>query len=287
MHIHQLTKLLRNLSPWLDASSAYLLDQTLNQMGSPLRIHDSVFMYSPRRPLNRILLLKTSPKEGNSINSADPVGTNDYTEEDFHRNGEGQGMGFVGEHSEIAWLCRLKQDLDQTISVSHGRLSYQPFISSANYYQEDIQFMISEEIDPTKQPPPQTADRLVAIYFYYLHSSFPIIGELTFLKQYRSFRSNSNARPGRRWVAILNLVFAIASRHETLLVHTQSKDHLHQAYFTRAWKLTMGSTAVLEQQSLQSIQIYGLLGLYFFSTGQVNRCVLSELAATSRNSPFA
>ncbi|CAG7950934.1 unnamed protein product [Penicillium salamii] len=271
MQIHELTKLLRNLSPWLDSSSAYLLDQTLNQMGSPLRIHDSVFMYSARRPLNRIALLQPSLKYGNPINLADPVGMKDYTEEDFHQNGEGQGMGFVGEHSEIAWLCRLKQDLDQTISASHGKLLYQPFISSANYYQEDNQILIGEEIDPMKQPPQQTADRLVAIYFYYLHSSFPIIGELTFLNQYRSFRSDSNARPGRRWVAILNLVFAIASRHEALLVHTQSKDYLHPAYFARAWKLTMGSTAVLEQQSLQSIQIYGLLGLYFFSTGQVNR----------------
>jgi hypothetical protein len=273
LHIQKLAKLLRNLSPWLDASSAYLLDQTLNQMGSPLRIHDPVFMYSPRKPLNRILLLNSSLTCANLTNLAYPVGISDYTEEDFHRNGEGQGMGFVGEHSEIAWLCRLKQDLDQRISVSHERFADQPSISSANYYQDDIQISISEEVDPTKQPSPQTADRLVAIYFYHLQSSFPIIGELTFVKQYRYFRSNPNARPGRRWVAILNLVFAIASRHETLLVHTQSNDHLHPTYFARAWKLTMGSTAVLEQQNLQSIQIYGLLALYLFSTGQINRYV--------------
>jgi hypothetical protein len=44
-----------------------------------------------------------------------------------------------------------------------------------------------------------------------VHPVFPIIGKGMFLGQYRSLYMNPHVCPGKRWLAILNLVFAIAA----------------------------------------------------------------------------
>jgi hypothetical protein len=206
--------------------------------------------------------------------TGDPLLTRDHTEEDFNRDEASQAMGFVGEHSEVAWLYRLKRDLDQGSLTPIGDIPERPSISSLNYFLDDSDIPIPENIDVSVRPPQQMADMLVESYFRTIHPDFPIIGKEIFLNQYRSFYSNPNVRPGKRWTAVLNLVFAIAAKHSNLLQSQPQGNYTdHLAYFARAWRLSMGSVGLFDHPNLQQVQVEGLAAFYLLSTGQVNRCV--------------
>ncbi|EKV04571.1 C6 transcription factor, putative [Penicillium digitatum PHI26] len=269
--------LFRGLYPKLDASLAQQVDQTLRELNARTPLTKGI-------PPTPIPALFTNPPD--HINpsvissSADaspistPSGVVDYTEEDFDRDEKVQATGFVGEHSEMAWLYRLKRDLDYHSSNGIKETHERPSISSVNYFQDDSEILFLEDIDLARRPPQQIANRLVDTYFHVVHPTFPIIGKAIFLNQYRSFYANPNVRPGKRWIIVLNLVFAIAARHSFLVDQPQPNCDDHQTYFARAWKLDVGSV-LLHHPDLQQAQVEGLAAFYLLSVGQVNRLVIS------------
>jgi hypothetical protein len=194
----------------------------------------------------------------------------DYTEEDFNRADRVQAMGFVGEHSEIAWLYRLKRGLDYDSSSPIKETPEPPAISSLNYFQDDSEISLPDDVDLAHWPLQETADRLVENYFHTVHGAFPVIGKTIFLKQYRAFYSDPSLRPGKRWLAVLNLVFAIATRHALIIDQPQTDHGDHSVYFARAWKLSV-SNDLLNHPDLQQTQVEGLAAFYLLSIGQVNR----------------
>jgi hypothetical protein len=186
-------------------------------------------------------------------------------------------MGFVGEHSEMAWLYRLKRDLDQD-SRTVGESLARPSISSVNYFQDTTIISSLDDVDILVRPPQQIADRLLEDYFQAVHPEFPIIGKEAFMGQYRSFYSNNNVRVGKRWVAVLNLVLAVAARLSELAQRQPQGNFTdHVAYFARAWRLSMGDIALLNHPSLEQVQVEGLAAFYLLSTGQVNRYVIGPI----------
>lgn len=198
----------------------------------------------------------------------------DHTEEDFNRDEKVQALGFVGEHSEITWLYRLKRELDQESLTPSGEILDRPSISSLNYFPGDLEILGLEEVDLLGRPPQAIADQLVEAYFKTVHTAFPIIGKSVFLGQYRSFCSNPSLRPGKRWLAVLNLVFAIGAKHFNLLKDSsmgQVDDPV--IFFTRAWRLSLGNVALFDHPNLQQAQVEGLAAFYLLATGQVNRQV--------------
>lgn len=202
------------------------------------------------------------------------MATVDHTEEDFNRDEKIQAMGFVGEHSDITWLYRLKRHLDQDSSTPAGENSVRPSISSLNYFQDDTEISTLDSSDLSTRPPQHVADKLVDDYFQSVHPTFPIIGKGIFLGQYRSFYSNPNVRPGKRWLAVLNLVFAIAAKHSLLVESPPSLDPGdHLVYFARAWRWSIGHVVVLDPPNLQQVQLEGLAAFYLLAVSQVNRCV--------------
>lgn len=244
--------LLRDLYPRLDSSSAQHVDLALG----------GLLVRSP-------ITLATRSDSGRE---EDQTATIDHTEEDFNRDEASQAMGFVGEHSEVAWLYRLKRDLDQDTLTPVGEIPDRPSISTLNYFQDDSEIIIPSDIDVSVRPPQQIAEQLVESYFQVAHPDFPIIGKEIFLSQYRSFYSNPNVRPGKRWMAVLNLVFAIASKHSHLVLNQHQGNYFdHLAYFARAWRLSIGSVVLLDHPNLQQVQVEGLAAFYLLSAGQVNR----------------
>ncbi|KAH1632903.1 hypothetical protein KXW24_007338, partial [Aspergillus fumigatus] len=140
------------------------------------------------------------------------LGALDYTSEDFNRDEKIQAMGFVGEHSEIAWIYRLKRLLEQVSVGSKEIDTDRQSVASASFFLDDSDITVLDDIDLSQRPAQTVADQLVDEYFQVVHPSFPIIGKLVFLRQYRSFYSSPHVRPGKRWLAVLNLVFAIGAR---------------------------------------------------------------------------
>lgn len=200
-------------------------------------------------------------------NSIAPV----HAEEDFNRDEISQAIGFVGQHSEVAWLYILKRDLDRN-NTSVDDYSDQPSISSVHYFQDIVQIAIPTDVDILAQPPKPIADQLIEAYFRIVHPEFPIVGMETFLGQYRSLSLNANLRPGKRWMAVLNLVFAISARYSHLLQSQSPEENTnHPTYFARAWRLSLAENMFLDHPTLQQVQVEGLAALYLLSIGQVNR----------------
>ncbi|KAJ5652616.1 hypothetical protein N7507_010042 [Penicillium longicatenatum] len=237
--------LLRKLHPLLDTAAAELIEQALTP--APIKIIKTL-----RLPFGSIFSL----------------GACDCTQEDLNQDSKLQSMGFIGEPSEMACLYRLKRQLDQGLSSPTCDQS----ISHMNYYLDDTNVAVGEEADLSKWPSQAAADLLVHHYFKIIHPTFPAIGKLAFIGQYRKFYSNPNVRPGSRWRAVLNLIFAIAARHLLLIngeLSVEFEDHL--VFFSRAWQLNMDREVALSHPDLQQVQIEGLMSFYMLSAGHINR----------------
>ncbi|KAJ5642674.1 hypothetical protein N7490_006674 [Penicillium lividum] len=257
--------LLQDIYPRLDTLSARHVDQTLKEVCSihPYTSFTSSFSLCPAFRFCH----PPAVREGTSF----ALGAIDYTEEDFNRDEKLQAMGFVGEHSEMAWLYRLKRDLDQDNTTPNSDSPDRPSISSVNYFQDDFQTSVLDEVDLSARPPQHVAGQLVDDYFHTVHPTFPIIGRTTFLAQYNSYYTNPNVQPGKRWLAVLNFIFAISARHSLLMglpPHPEVESYL--VYFTRAWRLGI-NVALLSHPNLQQVQVEGLTAFYLLSVGQINR----------------
>ncbi|PYI01859.1 C6 transcription factor [Aspergillus sclerotiicarbonarius CBS 121057] len=259
--------LLREVSPKLDSQTAQYVDQILNDQRDDNEqltgLHASA-SFSASRAADAALLSKSSP--GSSLAALD------YTNEDFNRDLKIQAMGFVGEHSEIAWMYRLKRLLERSNSVSPRETWDRQSVSSVNFFLDDSDIPVIDDVDPSQRPPVTVADQLVDSYFQVVHPTFPIVGKVVFLPQYKSLYLPSTTRPGKQWLAILNLIFAIAARHARQLHHDSDNgpdDSL--VYFSRAWKLSMSDAALLDHPNLQQVQVEGLTSFYLMNIGQVNR----------------
>ncbi|PLB39690.1 putative C6 transcription factor [Aspergillus candidus] len=272
--------LLREIVPKLDSQTAQHVEHMINE--KHLVDRDQVF--SGSKDSN----LPTAASSANVARASSPgpaSGTLDYTNEDFNRDEKVQAMGFVGEHSEVAWMYRLKQMLERTIPVSPESLDRQS-LASVNYFVDETGVPVLDDVDITDRPQQALADYLADIYFEVVHSSFPIIGKVTFLKQLNSFYTTPSLRPGRRWLAILHLIFAIAAKYSHYLQdETVDTPDDSLSYFSRAWKLSNNGISLLDHPNLQQVQVEGLTSFYLLLTGQVNRswrlCGLSMRSAVT------
>ena len=198
----------------------------------------------------------------------------DQTLEDYNGDISLQAIGFVGGHSATAWLYRLRHRIGPTTLNTDNQFD-QPTalpLSSCGFFLDQTPILLGNNPDIFAYPTQAVADELVDRYFQVAHPSFPVIGKEVFLSQCRSFYSNSTIQPGNKWMALLNIVFAIAAKHSEFAGDQHRIDHNnHTVYFSRAWQLSMNENAVLEHPNLQQTQIEGLISLYLLSIGQANR----------------
>ncbi|OQD64975.1 hypothetical protein PENPOL_c006G09724 [Penicillium polonicum] len=249
--------LVREIYPKFDTELAKVVDQALGQISS-------LSLSSPTAA-------KTPDETDSSTRTPSYV---DHTVEDFNGDISLQAIGFVGEHSATAWLYRLKCLIGQTSSNLDGQVeeSSRPSISSCAFFMDDTAIPPINDLDVFAYPSQAAADELVDRYFQVAHASFPVVGKEIFLSQCRSFYSNSTTQPGKKWMALLNMVFAIAARHSELSGDLSQLDHnIHTVYFSRAWRLHTSDGVLLENPNLQQTQVEGLISLYLLSIGQANR----------------
>ncbi|PYH87932.1 C6 transcription factor [Aspergillus ellipticus CBS 707.79] len=259
--------LFRELAPKLDFETAHYVEQILTDQRDDIE-HLSSLQAS-------VVSSTSTVPDATFVSNPSPcssLAAFDYTNEDFNRDEKIQAMGFVGEHSEIAWLYRLKRLLERSNSTPLRENWDRHSVSSVNFFLDDSDIPVINDVDPSQRPPLTVADQLVDSYFQAVHPSFPIVGKMIFLAQYKSFYSATFVRPGKRWLAILNLIFAIAAKLTRDLhdgTNPGSDDSL--VYFSRAWKLSMDDTPLLDHPNLQQVQVEGLTSFYLMSVGQVNR----------------
>jgi hypothetical protein len=213
------------------------------------------------------MTLSPIPEKDDQQAKNNPVQPTDRTTEDLDRDRDTQATGLVGRPSEIVWLRSLQMDRES--ARFSGRSEY-PLPLSASYFLDNIEIIAQDPIDYPGSPSKDPAIQIVQSYFQNVHASFPFLGKLLFWEQFRRFYAHPGAQPGRRWIAILNLVFAISLRH-TSLVRKEPRADI--PYFTKAWELYTRDSAAFDHPSLQQVQVESLISLYLLSLGQINRYV--------------
>ncbi|MCJ1437266.1 hypothetical protein MMC27_006652 [Xylographa pallens] len=228
------------------------------------------------------------------------TGSLDRINEDFNRSDSARATGFMGKISEVTWMHRMKDQLDsnsppgddqnrtmvdgylkrlnlgQTSSKlsgsSQNSATVNDGIANSSYHCDDLELLSIDQVEAFELPPRQTAEFLLSTYLESVHPTFPIVGKLNFSNQVRNFFDNDQSRPGKHWLAILNLVFAIAAKY-THLVKSEARgdERDHLVYFTRGRLLGIDADLVLAQPDLQRVQITALMAFYLLSINQINR----------------
>lgn len=145
-------------------------------------------------------------------------------------------------------------------------------IMQMSYHLDGLEMPIFESVDPYAVPEREQADRFFTAYMVAFHPSFNVIREKTFTTQYRQFyrQLGSSQRPPRKWLAVLNMVFAIGCYYCHLAgEHRGGEDE--DVFMARARKLGLSETALFEHSDLQQVQVEFLVAFYLLAQDQVNR----------------
>ncbi|KAE8150854.1 fungal-specific transcription factor domain-containing protein [Aspergillus avenaceus] len=201
-----------------------------------------------------------------------------YIREDFHGNKSLQSIGFVGRPSDIAWIKDLNlavgdaNFLETSPSNQRAEANRPPILSMVSYFLDDQELTLDGIVDPYDRPPPDIADRLLHLFLHTVQPSFPIISRVSFLEQASIYYTASPVQPTKRWLAILNLVFAVAAKFAQLMSepYAQYIDD-PMVFFARARKLAFADSQLIDHPNLQQVQIEGLLAFFLMTIGHINR----------------
>lgn len=218
------------------------------------------------------------------------MGSTDFAnEENFRRYGaEKQTEAFIGNASEEKWLQRLERELSESdLSESKPKVypptdlagskgGYPRTDKSDSYsYPEDMDAsVIGSQIDPYGLPVKSAADALVNTYFTTLHPSFPIIDQSFFSHQFEEYftMSENETFKDHTFITTLQIVFAIGAVHAHRTgAEWAGDDRDHLLYFARARVLGMKMGMLSEMVNHGQVQVFGLSGMYFMVTDQINR----------------
>ncbi|KAJ5493263.1 hypothetical protein N7539_002009 [Penicillium diatomitis] len=226
----------------------------------------------------------TSPSSIGSLEAIDRV------EEDLNRNENSRATGFMGKNSEVTWMQRLQREAEHRSrglpgSLEPGQSKRQDddlALHAVSYHLDDLDISVPGPVELYAMPSRNVADQLFEDYLRTVHPLFPIINRPLFTAQYRTF-FDSNAQPGDKWLAILNMIFAIAAKHAHLLEAPwkgEERDHL--VYLTRARILSMNGDVLFSHPDLQQVQVEGMIAFYLLASDQINRAWrISALAVRS------
>jgi hypothetical protein len=240
----------------------------------------------------RIILWRSGCEPPTSrASSVSPLHSGDQTEEDFNRDEIARATGFIGKSSEITWLQRLSKEvnneceawpatlhntdevngLSSPIVTPRPESPSDPWVVFSNYYVDDTDIPTANPGDTYAIPSREPATKLLNLYLTSVHPSFPIIGISTFVSQFQAFFSQPALKPGNKWLAILNMIFAIASKYGQLTIaEWLEEDDDHKMYFSRARALSL-EDQILHHPDLQQLQVEGLTSFYLTGAGHINR----------------
>lgn len=179
----------------------------------------------------------------------------------------------MGGPSEMSWINELYQVLEKDTPFLDSEASNKSqSLTSVCYFLDDEELVLDSTIDPYGRPPRYIADQLLECYFFTVHPSFPIIAKIPFMQQYEMFYTRPDLQPTKRWLTILNLVFALASKFAQLVSKPwATAADSPMTCFTRARKLNFTESQLLEHPNLQQVQVEGLTAFFLMAIGHINR----------------
>jgi hypothetical protein len=203
----------------------------------------------------------------------------DLIEENLHENDKSRATGFVGQSSDVQWLRSflLLERVDCDVTFERGsRVGTNQQVSAITYYLDQEGIDIGFQVDPYELPAFDAVEQLLSVYMEKVHDAFPILPRRLFEGQCRNYfhslRTGSALPLKTKWQAVLNMVFAIASKY-LYLTKTSGRacEQDHRTYRTRAEALAVNESTLKQHPCLSQIQVMGLLAFYYLSEGQVAR----------------
>lgn len=282
-------KLLKDLQGRVSEADARLIKATLEKETS--YDLDDVSLENTTIPsVEAVPEGEESGAESDASAGAGSTGALDRTDEDFTRE-DARETGFMGKNSEITWLQRLKHENvhgdtndneapktmsgkkhpgDTSVPVQESDIGFK--VSDTSYHLDDFAVSTFEHVEPLEYPPRDVAQQLFTAYMTRVHPTFPIVGKVNLTAQFNKFITGHVNKPPNKWLAIVNMIFAIAAKYAHLIqADWRGDDRDHLIYFTRARLLSIGNDALFQHPDLQDIQIVSLMSLYFMCISQINR----------------
>ncbi|KAJ5767330.1 uncharacterized protein N7511_004946 [Penicillium nucicola] len=217
------------------------------------------------------------PSSPLSIGSLEAI---DRVDEDLNRTTRTRATGFIGKSSEISWMKRLQKEINRRSGRSRtdasGPGKKEPTkdrvsLHTLNYRLDDLDICVPEAIQLYTLPSKPLANQLLDDYLETVHPFFPIISKSIFRLQYEGLFDHSN-RPNDKWLAILNIIFAISARHAHLIkAPWRGDENDHLVYLTRGRRLSMNGEILFSHPDLQQVQVEGLIAFYLAASDQINR----------------
>jgi hypothetical protein len=135
----------------------------------------------------------------------------------------------------------------------------------------DFATKVPQPVNKYGMPSRQLSNLLFEEYWNNVHPGFPMINRPLFRAQYQSFWDQGQ-QPGDKWLAILNVIFAIAAKYAHLTqAPWRGEENDHFLYFHRARLLSLTGEELLSPPNLQQVQLEGLVAFYLLATDQIGR----------------
>ena len=211
---------------------------------------------------------KSSPMEGLPLGSA-VTATSGITATSGSRS---------NSVSDISGLSTKRQTLESIAHATKDDEDYQ--FETPTYHLDDLSVSIAGgDINPFYLPPKDAADQLLNAFFETVYPTFPIVLKGLFMAQYDAF-FQCFFPPGssKRWLAMLNLMFAIGALYGRLInAEWKGEEELeHLRYFARARVLSLDEGSMFEVPDLQQVQVVSLAGIYLIASNQTNRYLFTH-----------
>jgi hypothetical protein len=259
-----LTTLLRDLSASLGNQHTHKIDQVLEEFEEDTPPPTPSRNNHPRRtsPSGQI---RNQGDQTDEAHVAASVGSNEgleFLEEDVLKDLASPETGFLGRNSQIQWMQALQrklndpggepstlptgllgaseEDLSQRAEAPRQRrhqLAATGPLSDYYFYLDNTDIDIEVE-NPYLVPPVETAENLFELYQMAVHNPFRILGNEFGDKLQRYYQDKQRGGTMNvciKWMAIMNLVFAIGARFSQLVgAGRHTDDHSHLVYMSRA-----------------------------------------------------
>ena len=214
------------------------------------------------------------------------MGSTDHVDYDAIQRSrpETKTPSYVGQASEVAWMQRLGRELKKEAGKEPWIL---PSIGGPSSGRQDPPWpedmdssVVGDQLDPFGLPIKSTADALLNTYFKTIHPAFPILDEVSFLRDYELHFASTENDPTKSGIsmALLQTVFAIGAVHAHVTNSNYAGDDRdHLLYFARSRVLGTHTGLLSEQISMGQVQLMGLAAVYLIATDQTNRCAFNNL----------
>ncbi|KAJ5180868.1 hypothetical protein N7492_004078 [Penicillium capsulatum] len=216
----------------------------------------------------------------------------DLVDEDINRNESTRAAGFFGKNSEVSWMHRLGSDVEKSSSQEPTaattplvspqqeirpsafptpKLAGDISLADMNYHLDDLPIPAVENTDSFGLPPRELADKYFNVYMTFVHPTFGVVRKTMFTAQYLKFFTQPESQPHRKWLAILNIIFAIGCRYCRLIEPGNTTQQEDLVFLTRARHLGLNEGVLFDHTDLQQVQLEFLFAVYLLCLGQVNR----------------